>query len=219
MKNRKQFRGIIPFSGGIDSTAVLYKILSQYPNDHFLVMKVCLYNSISANRMTKEKLAVDAILLKMRELGFHNFEYKELEYHYPSLGIPPLWDSEIVYFAAATCIRAYPEIRELYEGVTADDYVGEGDDFFERLEKYAKIMYLIADKEPKDIEIVLPIDKLSKYELMKMLPPEILSLSWSCRYPVATEAYSYELERCHLCPPCKVIDKVLEEHPNELNYK
>lgn len=219
MENRKKYSGIIPFSGGIDSTGVLYHTLTQYPTAHFLVMKVCLYNSISGNRMTKEKLAVDAILLKLREMGIQNFDYKELEYHYPSLGIPPLWDSEIVYFAAATCIRAYPEIGTLYEGVTADDYVGEGADFYERLEKYAKILYLVADKKPEAVEIVMPLDKLSKYQIMQLIPPDILALSWSCRYPVATEAYSYQLERCHICPPCKVIDSILATHPEELNYR
>jgi 7-cyano-7-deazaguanine synthase in queuosine biosynthesis len=214
MENRKQFDGgIIPFSGGIDSAGVLYHTLSKHPDKYFLVMKICLYNSISANRMTKEKEAVISILQRLNELGIQNFEYKELEYHYPTLGVPPLWDSEAVYFAAATCIRAYPEINRLYEGVTADDYEGEGADFYERLDKYAKILQLVADKE-NDFQIFMPLNKMSKFEIMKMLPPEILKLCWSCRYPTPKETYSYKLERCHFCPPCKVIDKALEKDPN-----
>ncbi len=219
MKNRKLFDGgIIPFSGGIDSTGVLYQTLKTNPDKHFLVMKVCLYNSISANRMTKEKLAVQNIIEILKKIGLNNFEYKELEYHYPTLGIPPLWDSEIIYFAAATCVRAFPEINMLFEGVTADDYVGEGSDFYERLDKYAKILYLVADIDSTVFNIVKPLDKMSKYEIMKMLPPDILEHCWSCRYPVARETYSYQLERCHICPPCKVIDKVLNDHPDELCY-
>jgi 7-cyano-7-deazaguanine synthase in queuosine biosynthesis len=209
---RKNFDGgLIPFSGGIDSAGVLYHCLTNFPEKHFLVMKVCLYNSISANRMTKEKEAVNSIINYLKEIGIRNFEYRELEYHYPSLGVPPLWDSEAVYFAAATCIRAYPEIDCLYEGVTADDYVGEGDDFNERLEKYASILHLIADRNSDNFSIKMPLNKMSKLEIMQMLPAEMLNKTWSCRYPVPKETYSYTLERCHFCPPCKVIDKAIEQ--------
>lgn len=210
-KQRKNYDGgIIPFSGGIDSAAVLYHCLTNHPEKHFLVMKVCLYNSISANRMTKEKEAVNSIVSYLKEIGINNFDYQELEYHYPALGVPPLWDSEIVYFAAATCIRAYPEIYCLYEGVTADDYIGEGDDFNERLDKYAQILHLIADKSADDFKIYMPVSKMSKHEIMQFLPSEILLRTWSCRYPVPKETYSYILERCHFCPPCKVIDNALK---------
>jgi len=211
-KERKNFDGgIIPFSGGIDSTGVLYHCLKNQPDRHFLLMKVCLYNSISANRMTKEKEAVTAILAYLRENGINNFEYRELEYHYPTLGVPPLWDSEVVYFAAATCIRAYPEIDCLYEGVTADDYEGEGNDFNERLEKYARILHVVANKNDDDFSIQMPLNHLTKLEIMLMLPPELLNMTWSCRYPVPKETYSYTLERCHFCPPCKVIDKAIAD--------
>ncbi len=211
-KERKKFDGgIIPFSGGIDSTGVLYHCLTKNPEKHFLLMKVCLYNSISANRMTKEKEAVHAILNYLRDTGLKNFEYREMEYHYPTLGVPPLWDSEIVYFAAATCIRAYSEINCLYEGVNADDYEGEGTDFNERLDKYANILRLVADKTADNFSIQMPLNNMTKLEIMRMLPPELLNLTWSCRYPVPKETYSYKLERCHFCPPCKVIDKALAE--------
>jgi 7-cyano-7-deazaguanine synthase in queuosine biosynthesis len=216
-EQRKKFDGgIIPFSGGIDSAGVLYHCLTKHPEKHFLLMKVCLYNSISANRMTKEKEAVQNVIEYLKENGIKNFEYKELEYHYPSLGIPPLWDSEIVYFAAATCVRSYPEIDCLYEGVTADDYIGEGNDFNERLEKYASILHLIADRNPSNFRVEMPLNNMSKLEIMQMLPPEMLNMTWSCRYPVPKETYSYQLERCHFCPPCKVIDMAIE-HDSNLN--
>lgn len=210
-EQRKLFDGgIIPFSGGIDSAGVLYHTLRNHPDKFFLVMKICLYNSISANRMTKEKEAVISILQRLNELGIQNFEYKELEYHFPTLGVPPLWDSEAVYFAAATCIRAYPEINCLYEGVTADDYEGEGADFYERLDKYAKILHLVANKKVTEFQIIMPLKEMGKLEIMKMLPPEILNMTWSCRYPVPKETYSYTLNRCHFCPPCKAIDNALK---------
>lgn len=211
LNERKNFDGgLIPFSGGIDSAGVLYHCLTNFPDKHFLVMKVCLYNSISANRMTKEKEAVNSIINYLKEIGIRNFEYRELEYHYPSLGVPPLWDSEAVYFAAATCIRAYPEIDCLYEGVTADDYIGEGDDFNARLAKYVDILKLVADKNSENFCIKMPLNQMSKLEIMRMMPKEMLKMTWSCRYPVPKETYSYTLERCHFCPPCKVIDKALE---------
>lgn len=208
------YKALIPFSGGIDSTAGLYLTLTQNPDQHFLVFKVNLINGECASRTVKEEQAVNNILDALRRMGIQNFTFKRLSFDYSQLGSPPIWDSEAVNFAAATCLRAHPEISEMVEGAIADDYLQEG--FQERLDQIEKILYLVSKRSKEDLKIVFPLKNMLKYEVMKAMPPDILKLTWSCRYPEG--AANWELKRCHKCSTCETIDQVLEKHPNEFNF-
>ena len=206
-----QYRGLIPFSGGVDSTAGLYLTLTRYPDDHFLVFKVILVNGECASRSVKEEQAVNNILDELRRMGINNFTYRRLSFDYSQLGPPPVWDSEAVNFAAATCIRAHPEIHEFIEGAIGDDYLQEG--FQERLDQIEKILYLVSEKTKEELRIVFPLKDRMKYEVMKAIPPKILAMTWSCRYPEG--AANWELKRCHKCATCRTIDGVLKKHPED----
>lgn len=208
------YKGIIPFSGGIDSTAGLYLTLTNNPDKQYLVFKVNLINGECASRTVKEEQAVNAILDELRTMGIHNFTFRRLSFDYSQLGSPPIWDSEAVNFAAATCLRAYPEIQEFVEGAIADDYLQEG--FQDRLDQIEKILYLVSERTKDTLKIVFPLKEMTKYEVMKTMPLSILKLTWSCRYPEG--AANWELKRCHKCSTCIIIDKVLEKHPNEFEY-
>ena len=207
------FKALIPFSGGIDSTAALYLTLSQNPEAHFLVFKVNLINGSSASRTVMEERAVNAILEELRRLGLNNFSYRRLSYDYSQLGFPPIWDSEAVNFAAATCLRAHPEIEEFVEGAIGDDYLQP--DFEARLAQIEKILYLVAERDKSNLRIVFPLKDLMKYEVMKVLPNSILRLTWSCRFPV--EGPVWDLKRCRQCHTCKIVEAVLAEHPQEFD--
>ncbi len=206
---KTNYRAIIPFSGGIDSTAGLYHTLTTYPNDHFLVFKVVLINGECGSRSVKEEQAVNAILERLRALGIQNFTYRRLSFDYSQLGPPPIWDSEAVNFAAATCLRAHPEIYELVEGAIYDDYLQQG--FQERLTQIEKILYLVSERSKENLTIVFPLRDWDKYRVMQSLPPDILNLTWSCRYPEG--AAQWELKRCHKCSTCITIDQVLQIYP------
>lgn len=208
------YKALIPFSGGIDSTAGLYLTLTQNPDHHFLVFKVNLINGECASRTVKEEQAVNNILDELRGMGIQNFTFKRLSFDYSQLGPPPIWDSEAVNFAAATCLRAYPKISEMVEGAIADDYLQEG--FQERLDQIEKILYLVSERNKETLKIVFPLKDMFKYEVMKSIPPNILKLTWSCRYPEG--AANWELKRCHKCSTCKTIDNALEKHPNEFDF-
>lgn len=204
------YKALIPFSGGIDSTAGLYLTLTQNPQHHFLVFKVILINGECGSRTVKEEQAVNAILEALRAKGIHNFTYRRLVFDYSQLGAPPIWDSEAVNFAAATCLRAHPEISEMIEGAIYEDYQQEG--FQERLDQIEKILYLVSERSPDNFTIQFPLQEMNKYEVMKSLPSDILNLTWSCRYPEG--AAQWHLKRCHKCSTCLTIDKVLQEHPD-----
>ena len=82
-----------------------------------------------------------------------------------------------------------------------------------RLNQIEKILYLVSERNNDNLKIVFPLKHMSKYEVMKAIPSNILKLTWSCRYPEGAE--NWNLQRCHKCSACKVIDKVLEENKNE----
>ena len=213
MQHNKKYRGIIPFSGGADSTDALYMTLTQNPDDYWLVFKVNLLNGSSAHRMVKEEQAVNAILDELRAMGINNFTYRRLSFDYSQLGPPPIWDSEAVNFAAATCIRAHPKISEFIEGAIADDFLQTG--FDERLAQIEKILYLLSEKTPETLRICFPLQKMDKYQVMKAVPPHILALTWSCRYPV--EGENWDMQRCHKCHTCLLVDKAIATHADEFD--
>jgi len=208
----EKFDAIVPLSGGIDSTAALYKALKENPNKKYLVFRIDMVHGTSGHRTTREALATEQILNWLEEKGFDNFGFRELRIDYSALGmLPPVWDSEVVNFAASLVIQAKPEISQFVEGAIHDDYLEKG--FDERLDKIEKILRLHTGKSLEELEIFFPLKDKSKVEVMRLLPQELLNLTWSCRYPKIVGPW--EFGRCHECPQCGVIDKVIEEYPNE----
>lgn len=207
-----KFDAIVPLSGGIDSTAALFKTLKNNPTKNYLVFRIDMVHGTSGHRTTREAMATEQILHWLQAEGFTNFGYRELRIDYAQLGMmPPVWDSEVVNFAASLVIQAKPEISEFIEGAIYDDYLEDG--FDERLDKIEKILRLHTGKSKKELQIVFPLKDMDKYQVMKSIPESLLNLTWSCRYPKIVAAWTYG--RCHECPQCGVIDRVLEKHPDE----
>jgi hypothetical protein len=206
-----KYRAIIPFSGGIDSTAALYHTLTKYPDEYFFVFKVNLINGSSASRTVMEERAVNNILDELRKMGISNFTYRRLSYDYAQLGYPPIWDSEAVNFAAATCIRSLPDVYEFVEGAIMDDYLQPG--FQDRLDQIEKILYLVSERTVDSLKIVFPLKDMMKYEVMKSIPLNLLKMTWSCRFPV--EGPEWDLKKCGKCHTCNIINGVLQKHGEE----
>ncbi len=210
--HQDDFFGIIPLSGGIDSTAALYSTLKSNPDKNFLVFRIDMVHGTSGHRTTREAMATEQILGWLSKNGLENFAFRELRIDYSSLGMtPPVWDSEVVNFAASLVIQAKPTIQVFIEGAIKDDYAELG--FEDRLTKIEKILRLHTGKSASELEIQFPLKEKSKVEVMRSIPEDLLKLTWSCRYPKIVAPWQFG--RCHECPQCKVIDKVIELNPNE----
>lgn len=210
--NSDLFYGIIPLSGGIDSTAAMYTTLKNNPDKNYLVFRVDMVHGTSGHRTTREAQATQEILRWFELNEFDNFAFRELRIDYSQLGMtPPVWDSEVVNFAASLVIQAKPEIEVFVEGAIKDDYSETG--FTERLGKIEQILRLHTGKEDEKLRIEFPLKQLSKVQVMRLLPQELLLYTWSCRYPKIVAPWKFG--RCSECPQCKIIDKVLEDHPGE----
>mgnify|MGYP001456256344 FL=1 len=99
------FRGVIPFSGGIDSTAAVYKTLTENPDEKYLLYRIQLVNGTSGHRNIRENMAAEKVLHWMEAKGIKNFAFRSLSFDYSSLGLmPPVWDSEIINFVASVAL-------------------------------------------------------------------------------------------------------------------
>lgn len=209
------FDGIIPLSGGIDSTAAMYATLKQFPEKKFLVFRIDMVHGTSGHRTTREAMATEKILDWFQENDYTNFGFRSLSIDYSSLGMtPPVWDSEVVNFAASMIIQAKPTIREFIEGAIADDF--NDPEFENRLKKIADILYLHTEKTTDELTIKFPVRHLDKLGVMQSIPNDLLQLTWSCRYPKIVAPWTFG--RCHECPQCRLIDRVLREHPEAPDY-
>lgn len=203
-----KFDSLVPLSGGIDSTAALYKVLKENPSKNYLVFRVDMVHGTSGHRTTREAMATEKIIAWLFKNGFPNFCFREVGINYASLGMtPPVWDSEVINFFGAMLIQGKPEISEFIDGAIENDFADP--DFQNRLDKIAEILYLHTGKSREELKIEFPVRHLSKYEVIQSIPPELLSLTWSCRYPKIVAPWTFG--RCHECPQCILIDKVLKE--------
>ena len=208
------FDTIIPLSGGIDSTAAMLQALKTSPEKKFLIFRIDMVHGTSGHRTTREAMATEKILSWFSNNGYKNFSFRELRIDYSSLGMtPPVWDSEVVNFGASMVIQSKPTINEFIEGAILDDFDGDG--FVDRLEKISNILYLHTTKSPNELKIVFPLKNMSKVEVMRTLPKDLLSLTWSCRYPKIIKPWTFG--RCHECPQCKVLNKVKASFPGEFD--
>jgi 7-cyano-7-deazaguanine synthase in queuosine biosynthesis len=211
--SESKFDAVVPLSGGIDSTAALYSSLKNHPDKNFLVFRVQMFHGTSGHRTIREQQACEDILNWLEKNGLNNFAYRPLSIDYSSLGpTPPVWDSEVINYMAALVVLAHPEIKYFVEGAIADDF--DDPDFDRRLEKIIQIFYTVSGRSAENFHFEFPVRGMRKYEVMTSIPEELLRLTWSCRYPEIGAPYTFV--RCHKCPQCRVIDQVIEEHP-ELN--
>jgi hypothetical protein len=206
-------RVVVLFSGGIDSTAALYRVLTEYPEFQVLVHHVKLMTS--ENRHQAEAIAVKGILKWLRKKQF-NFRYEEMEFKSPY----PLWDAHIYGMTTGAICMITNDITHFATGATYttyDDqgrnvYPGPGEDHFKQ------IVSLHAGRE---IE-VLPVFRndagefLSKQEAWDYIPDAIKPNIWSCRRPEYSELGA---TRCHKCLTCRDLNQLKPRPRNNLTYQ
>lgn len=195
-----EIKTIIPFSGGIDSTAVLYSMLKENPNEQFLIVHVLLINGESFNRYKLEHESVKNILKRLKELGFNNFEYKEASMDYLSAGeIPPVWDIEALNLIMAIYVRD-TSVNRFIKATNFDDF--QQDDFLDRIENSETIFFAASQKKRHEFQFEYPQRNKTKQQVIASLPKELLVLTWSCRRPMKVDG---ELVVCGSCEACEMM--------------
>lgn len=193
------------YSGGIDSTAMLWKITqdSQYSDYDILVHHVHIINQ--TNRFNAEKKAVDKIIPLLKKYNKRIFFSSTLiDLSFMENKIPI--DANLYGFVAANLINIDNTIKYIAVGRTLDDKNSGGSQHVQIIDcienAISQINYM--NDTPSQAICITPIVELTKKELWLMLPEEIKPLTWSCRVPTKQTSENNETiytpcQKCHAC--------------------
>lgn len=189
---------LVMFSGGLDSTAALYKLLTEGA-DELHVHHVHLVNR--DGRARAEDDAVRAVLAWCRA-HCRPFSYSESALDFAALQAIPI-DYLSVAFAACQVAIDVPRCNRIAVGVLAVDLDEVKRKVSEQQRRVFEAMYACyrARKlgEPV-VEWIYPVYELTKAQVAASLPAELRAVAWSCRRPVAIEG-GYRI--CGECKPCR----------------
>jgi 7-cyano-7-deazaguanine synthase in queuosine biosynthesis len=171
---------LVMFSGGLDSTAMLVKLLTQ-SKDELRVHHIHMVNR--EGRAAAERAAVEAIVTWCGR-RYRPFRYSQSGLDFASLEAIPIDYLSIAYVACQVAIDTPGCDRIAVASLSRDtDIVNRS----ARQRQVFDAMYACyrARKlgEPK-VEWLYPVYECTKAEIAAMLPPELAALTWSCRRPL-----------------------------------
>ena len=182
------------FSGGIDSTAMLVKLLAQ-STEELRVHHIRMVNREGRDRA--ESRAVEAIVAYCRK-HYRPFRYSESGLDFTALEAIPIDYLSIAFVACQVAIDTPGCNRIAVGSLAADTDIANRS---ARQNRVFEVMYECyrARKlgEPR-VDWVFPVYDTPKAELAAALPQELLDLTWSCRRPVK------DFRPCGVCKACRV---------------
>jgi len=185
------------FSGGIDSTAMLVKLLVDGA-DELRVHHIRMANR--EGRDAAEQRAVDSILAYCRA-RYRPFRTSESGLDFRALEAIPIDYLSIAFVACQVAIDT-PRCTRIAVGSLAADTDIENRSARQRRvfeEMYA--CYRARKLGEPRVEWIYPVYGMDKAELVAMLPAELLGLTWSCRRPLDGN------RPCLACKACRAREK------------
>ncbi len=181
------------FSGGIDSTAMLVKLLTE-GTDELRVHHIHMQNR--EGRDAAEQRAVNSIFSWCTE-HYRPFRYSESGLDFRALEAIPIDYLSIAFVACQVAIDT-PRCTRIAVGALAADTDIENRSARQRGVFDAMYECYRARKlgEPR-VEWVYPVYDVPKAEIAAALPAGLLDLTWSCRRPVGGS------RPCLVCKACK----------------
>jgi len=178
---------LLMFSGGLDSTGALWKLLQDESNKIHL-HHLRLVNK--ENRTKAEDIAVQNIIEYINQIRSVN--YSQSYHEYPSYNNAFIWDSDLYNFIAGTICMSLKNIKSVAIGRTKSDTGIE-----ERANRGTKIFKLLAP----NVEKIYPVGEMTKIEIHNMLPKELRDMTWSCRTPIYMDENM--IKECGKCKACR----------------
>src|SRR3954468_13868870 len=183
------------FSGGLDSTAMLVKLLEE-TKDELRVHHVRMAKK--EGRDGAEQAAVERIVACCRE-RYRPFRYSESALDFTALEAIPI-DYVCIAFVACQVAIDTPRCNRIAVAALARDTDIENRSARQRRVFDALYECYRARKlgEP-EVQWIYPVYHATKRELAAALPRELVDLSWSCRRPVRAAG---GFRPCGACKAC-----------------
>jgi len=180
---------LIQFSGGIDSAFVLWDWLSRNKDEYCLVHHINLINH--EGRVDYEKQAVYEILQWLDNQELTNYIYLESTFDYGNLGYI-IKDVEVCGFFSGIVFRSphWTNLKNIAISVYDINSKREG----LRRTLLREVSY------GKDYHFEYPLHRMTKKDVMKAMPEQLLKLCWYCRTPSTSG-------KCGKCITCKEVLK------------
>ena len=182
------------FSGGIDSTAMLVKLLAQ-ERDELRVHHVRMTNG--EKRDLAEQRAVEGIVAYCRA-RYRPFRYSESGLDFSALEAIPIDYLSIAFVACQVAIDTPGCDRVAVGALAADTDIANRTARQKRVFEVMHECYRARKLGEPRVEWIFPVYDTPKSELAAALPQELLDLTWSCRRPVDG------FRPCGACKACMV---------------
>ena len=192
---------LVMFSGGLDSTAMLVKLLAETAEE-LRVHHIRMANR--ENRAEAEQAAAERIVAWCRE-RYRPFRYSQSALDFGELEAIPI-DYLCVAFVACQVAIDTPGCDRIAVAALARDTDIENRSARQRRVFDALYECYRARKlgEPR-VEWIYPVYHAAKRELAAALPGELLELTWSCRRPVRAAA---GFRPCGACKACLAREEI-----------
>ena len=172
---------LVMFSGGMDSTAMLVKLLTQ-TKDELRVHHVRMVNR--EGRAGAEQQAVEAILAWCRS-RYRPFRYSESGLDFAALEAIPIDYLSIAYVACQVAIDTPGCNRVAVASLSRDTDIANRSRRQREVFEVMHACYRARKLGEPSVEWVYPVYDCTKAQIAAMLPAELAALTWSCRRPVS----------------------------------
>ena len=210
---------LIMWSGGVDSTGLLFKTLQEYKESTIILHHINLRN-ISTHRNEAEDQAVKD-MVKYIHKHYDNILFTASSFHYEAKGMK-LTDTFVVAYIASMVAYdflyvwfndtgEYPEIEAMIAWErTEEEIEGPRAEYNEiKMQENFNLAFNDFDKRgipaPKlTIAFNEKVGYIGKQKTYDYIPDEIKHLVTSCRHP---EVIGSKFAPCGICKPCKTNKK------------
>jgi len=183
------------FSGGLDSTAMLVKLLTE-STEELRVHHIRMVNK--EGRAGAEQRAVEAIVAYCRA-RYRPFRYSESGLDFRQLEAIPIDYLSIAFVACQVAIDTPGCTRIAVASLASDTDIVNRSARQRRVFDAIYQCYRARKLGEPQVEWIFPVYGSAKAGLAATLPAELAELTWSCRRPVATPQGFRPCLSCKAC--------------------
>lgn len=187
---------MINLSGGIDSVYAAYDALKRGES---ILLHHCVLKS-RTNRWQQERKAVDHALKYFNKNELNNYTYVETAFDYGKINYL-IYDVELIGFLTGLVLRnpKYNSVKKVVVSINASDPSALDINTPRRVNANTLTNTLL----DREIEFDYPYISISKEDMIRNLPKELLSGLWWCRIPRGGN-------KCGKCKPCREINRLVK---------